>query len=95
MSNVVSLRRSWPSHGLIHILRQEDGLEVLHESASGSSFATLARFLGLRLVFGTWRPAPTTASPHSGADTGANRRRTVSSLCSSPPQGRIEIKRSK
>lgn len=57
--------------------------------------ATLARFLGLRLVFRTWRPAPTTASPHSGADTGANRRKTASALCSSPQQGRIEIKSSK
>jgi hypothetical protein len=44
MNNVVPLRRAWPSHGLIHVLPQGGGLEVLHESASGSSFATLARF---------------------------------------------------
>ena len=45
MSKVVPIRRTWPSHGLIHVLRHEDGrFEVLHESASGESFALLALF---------------------------------------------------
>lgn len=47
MSNVVPLRGNSTrrqSHGLIHVLANEDGLEVHHESASGGSFALLARF---------------------------------------------------
>jgi hypothetical protein len=44
MSNVVPIKPTSTSHGLIHVLSQGDGLEVLHESASGSSFASLARF---------------------------------------------------
>lgn len=44
MSNVHPIRRTWPSFGLIHVIPEDDGLQVLHESASGSSFAILARF---------------------------------------------------
>jgi hypothetical protein len=44
MNNVVPIKPTWPSHGLVHVLPEGDGLQVLHESASGSSFAILARF---------------------------------------------------
>lgn len=44
MRNVVPLRRAGPSFGLIHVVAEADGLHVLHESASGSSFAILDKF---------------------------------------------------
>lgn len=48
MSNVIPLRRGRskapPSHGLIHVFSRGDHLELMHESASGTSFATLAIF---------------------------------------------------
>lgn len=44
MSNVVPIKPTWTSHGLIHVLPLEGGLQVLHESASSSSYAILARF---------------------------------------------------
>jgi hypothetical protein len=48
MSEVVQFvprRRPSQSTGLIHVLPLDDGsLEVIHESASGESFACLGRF---------------------------------------------------
>jgi hypothetical protein len=45
MINVVPIKPTSISHGLIHVWRQDTGqFEVHDESASGSSFALLARF---------------------------------------------------